>query len=56
MNTAFGAISGILTPFFASKLRREVAEFDNLTAYVDRMMGQYYPEFSWTPAREREAA
>ena len=54
--TAFGALAGILTPFFASKLRAEVKNFDNLTAYVDRMMQQYYPEFAWTPAREREAA
>jgi glutathione S-transferase len=52
--TAFGAIAGILTPFFSSSLRRRVAEFQNLSAYVDRMMLQYYPEFEW--AREREAA
>lgn len=54
--TAFGVLGGILTPFFSSKLRREVAAFDNITAYVDRMMRQYYPEFSWAPVREREAA
>jgi len=54
--TAFGALAGILTPFFASKLRTQVEKFDNLAAYVDRMMRQYYPEFSWTPAREHEAA
>jgi glutathione S-transferase len=54
--TAFGALAGILTPFFTSKLRTQVEKFDNLTAYVDRMMGQYYPEFAWTPARAREAA
>ena len=54
--TAFGALAGILTPYFVSKLRTQVEKFDNLTAYVDRMMGQYYPEFSWMPVREREAA
>jgi glutathione S-transferase len=52
--TAFGALAGIFTPFFSSLLRRRAAEFDNLTAYVERMMGQYYPEFAWV--REQEAA
>ena len=52
--TAFGALAGILTPFFSSQLRRRAEEFDNLTAYVERMMEQYYPEFAW--AREQEAA
>jgi glutathione S-transferase len=54
--TAFGALAGILTPFFSSKLRSEVERFGNLTSYVERMMRRYYPEFSWTPARETEAA
>ena len=34
----FGALAGILTPFFASQLRERTAQFENLTAYVDRMM------------------
>ena len=50
--TAFGALAGILTPFFASKLRSEVETFGNLTAYVDRMMRQYYPDFAWAKVRE----
>ncbi|HEY0912153.1 MAG TPA: glutathione S-transferase family protein [Bradyrhizobium sp.] len=50
--TAFGAIAGILTPFFDSKLREEVEQFENLVAYVDRMMQQYYPNFAWTPLRQ----
>jgi glutathione S-transferase len=54
--TTFGALSGILTPFFSSGLRSKVETFGNLTAYVDRMMEQYYPEFAWTPLREAEAA
>jgi len=52
--TAFGALAGILTPFFVSNLRNRVLEFENLSAYVERMMQQYYPEFAW--ARQREAA
>ena len=50
--TAFGALGGILTPFFASKLRSEVATFGNLVAYVDRMMRQYYPDFAWAKVKE----
>src|SRR5712671_6236693 len=34
--TAFGALAGILTPFFASQLRERAEQFQNLTAYVDR--------------------
>jgi glutathione S-transferase len=52
--TAFGALSGILTPFFESKLRAKAEQYDNLVAYVGRMMLQYYPEFEW--GRQREAA
>jgi glutathione S-transferase len=50
--TAFGAIAGILTPFFESRLRAETERFENLTAYVDRMMQQYYPGFAWTSLRQ----
>ncbi len=52
--TAFGVLAGILTPFFTSRLRERAEEFSNLSAYVDRMMLQYYPEFAWK--EEREAA
>ena len=54
--TAFGALAGILTPFFASSLRERTEQFQNLTEYVDRMMLQYYPDFAWTPLREAVAA
>jgi glutathione S-transferase len=54
--TAFGALAGILTPFFDSRLRERTEQFQNLTAYVDRMMLQFYPEFAWTPLREAAAA
>jgi glutathione S-transferase len=47
--TTFGALAGILTPFFQSKLRSRAEAFENLTTYVDRMMEQYYPEFAWAP-------
>ena len=50
--TAFGALAGILTPFFVSTLRDEAEKFRNLTAYVDRMMLQYYPNFAWAPLRQ----
>jgi glutathione S-transferase len=50
--TAFGALAGILTPFFMSSLRERTEQFQNLTAYVDRMMLQYYPEFAWMPLRQ----
>jgi glutathione S-transferase len=50
--TTFGALSGILTPFFSSQLRVRTERFENLTAYVDRMMQQYYPDFAWTPLRQ----
>ncbi|MGH6716606.1 MAG: glutathione S-transferase C-terminal domain-containing protein, partial [Bradyrhizobium sp.] len=52
--TAFGALAGIVTPFFSSGLRERAEGFENLSAYVDRLMGQYYPEFEWK--QEREAA
>ena len=49
--TAFGALAGILTPFFSSRLRDRAAEFENLAAYVDRLMPRYYPEFAWKSER-----
>jgi glutathione S-transferase len=52
--TAFGALSGILTPFFESGLRGQAEQFGNLVAYVDRLMLQYYPAFEW--GKQREAA
>lgn len=52
--SAFGALAGLLTPYFDSELRRRTEAFDNLVAYVDRLMAQYYPEFAW--GRQAEAA
>jgi glutathione S-transferase len=48
----FGAVAGILTPFFASELRERTEKLTNLAAYVDRMMLQYYPDFVWKPQRQ----
>jgi len=50
--TAFGALAGILTPFFVSELRERTEQLTNLAAYVDRMMLEYYPEFAWKPLRQ----
>ena len=50
--TAFGVLAGILTPFFTSELRQRTEKFGNLTAYVNRMMLRYYPEFAWIPQRQ----
>jgi glutathione S-transferase len=50
--TAFGALAGILTPFFDSKLRERAERFQNLTAYVDRLMLRYYPQFAWAPLQQ----
>jgi glutathione S-transferase len=54
--TAFGALAGILTPYFESNLRERAEKFDNLVAYVDRMMARYYPEFAWKPLQQAVAA
>jgi glutathione S-transferase len=50
--TAFGALAGILTPFFNSQLRQRAQQFPNLIAYVDRMMLEHYPDFAWMPLQE----
>ncbi|HBY31048.1 MAG TPA: glutathione S-transferase, partial [Bradyrhizobium sp.] len=36
-------------------LRERTEKFDNLTAYVARMMQQYYPEFAWAPLQQQAA-
>jgi len=53
--TAFGMLASALTPFFDSALQRRVEEFDNLAAYVGRLMAQFYPAHAWAgPAIEGE--
>ena len=45
--TALGMLAGLLTPYFDSPLQRMGQSYPTLTAYVDRMMERYYPEFEW---------
>lgn len=52
--TAFAVLAGIMTPYFDSPLRQRLTQFGNLTAYVDRMMAEFYPEHVWQ--RHAEAA
>jgi glutathione S-transferase len=42
--TAFGMTASILTPFFEAPLRWSAERHDNLVAYCDSMMRQYYPQ------------
>jgi glutathione S-transferase len=44
--TAFGMTAAVLTPFFTGPLRREAERHANLSAYCERMMGEYFPEFA----------
>jgi glutathione S-transferase len=54
--TAFAILGFLLSPHFESPLRRQAERFDRLVAYVDRMMGQFFPEFPWgQTARKRSA-
>jgi glutathione S-transferase len=53
--TAFGALAGILTPFFNTQLRQRAQQFPNLIAYVDRMMLEHYPDFTWMPLQQQAA-
>ena len=52
--TAFGALAGLVTPFFDSELRQRALRFANLADYVDRMMELFYPERGALP-REQAA-
>lgn len=49
--TALGVLAGVLTPFFDSPLRRLAESYPAITAYVDRMMARFYPEFEWRLAQ-----
>jgi glutathione S-transferase len=54
--TAFGVLGFLLSPHFESPLRGQAERFDRLVAYLDRMMGQFFPEFPWgQTARKRSA-
>lgn len=43
--TAFGLVTSALCPHFQSGVRAAAEANPNLTAYRDRMMGRYYPDF-----------
>lgn len=49
--TAFAVLTGVLTPFFDSPLRRRAEGFANLVSYAARMMREFYPEHPWETAR-----
>ncbi|HKU91506.1 MAG TPA: glutathione S-transferase family protein [Steroidobacteraceae bacterium] len=44
--TAFAFIAGALSPHFESPVRDKMQSMDNLVAYRDRMMREFYPEFA----------
>ncbi|MDB5461462.1 MAG: glutathione S-transferase [Caulobacteraceae bacterium] len=52
----FGQLAAILTPYFDSPLRRHAEQFETITAYADRMMARFYPDFARAPARQSAAA
>jgi glutathione S-transferase len=54
--TAFAILAGIMTPFFDSPIRQRAIGYRNLTAYVDRMMLQYFPQHDWASSRLASAA
>jgi glutathione S-transferase len=49
--TAFAMLAGALTPYFDSPLRRRAEGFATLTAYVARLMTEFYPDHHWEGAR-----
>lgn len=48
--TAFGMVSGVLTPFFESAIRRRAETYPNLVSYAARMMARYFPDHPWPKA------
>jgi glutathione S-transferase len=48
--TAFGMVAGALAPLFNSPLARAARRLRILSAYSDRMMNRYYPDFVWKSA------
>ncbi|WP_374573286.1 glutathione S-transferase family protein [Phenylobacterium sp.] len=54
--TALGVLAGLLTPYFDSPLQRLAESYPAITAYVDRMMARFYPEFPWGMAKAACAA
>ena len=61
--TVFAVLAALYTPYFPCQLRTAALRFANLTAYCDRLMALFYPDFVWsalgapvTPARSPVAA
>jgi glutathione S-transferase len=44
--TVFAFVAGALAPAFTSPVRERMQSMDNLVAYRDRMMREFYPEFA----------
>jgi glutathione S-transferase len=44
--TAFAFVTSVLSPHFESPLRQRVATLQNLVAYRDRMMAEFFPAFA----------
>lgn len=44
--TAFAFVAGVLCPVFDSALKAYAQSSPNLVAYRDRLMGQFFPDFS----------
>ncbi len=44
--SVFGLVAGVLTPLFDTAVRDAALAHDNLVAYQERLMAQYYPGFA----------
>ncbi len=44
--TVFAFVAGALTPHFDSPVRNKMQSMENLVAYRDRMMREYFPQFA----------
>ena len=47
--TVFAVLAALYTPEFPCQLRTAALRFANLTAYCDRLMALFYPDFAWAP-------
>ena len=47
--TAFAVLAALYTPHFPCQMRTAALRFGNLTAYCDRLMALFYPDFAWAP-------
>lgn len=45
--TAFAMLAGLMAPIFEAPLKDAALQMPNLVAYVERMMGEFYPGFPW---------